>query len=347
MKNNKKIFFRCITEKIKGYGNFKRSLILAKYLRNRNFTPYFIINKNPVIEKELNKQKFFYHHISKSKSLLNESKLIKHILQINNSKIIILDMREKGEKLSKHLKEKKMHVILLDDAWCNKAYSDLIINGTLPKQFHKYKIINQSTKLFLGTQYYLTEQEFITNRKSISEIENKNKYKIVISLGGSDSFNLTPLILQSLSELEKLNLIIIVGPFFSNLRTINRQIKNKKNITMLIAPKDIWKIFRKADLVISNAGNTLYDLALMRIPTICIPTVSHQEVYAKEFESMGFCINLGKPWTITKLKIQNTVQSLLNNTNKRKEMWHFADRIMDKKCNSNVLKTITQYLNNT
>ena len=46
-------------------------------------------------------------------------------------------------------------------------------------------------------------------------------------------------------------------------------------------------------MVISNAGNTLFELAVQKVPTICIPAIEHQVPYARFFQTNGFGINLG------------------------------------------------------
>ena len=41
--------------------------------------------------------------------------------------------------------------------------------------------------------------------------------------------------------------------------------------------------FKKGDLVISNSGNTLYELAIMHIPSMCITSFKHEIPYANAF----------------------------------------------------------------
>ena len=45
--------------------------------------------------------------------------------------------------------------------------------------------------------------------------------------------------------------------------------------------------------MISNAGSTLYELSIQKIPTLYVATEKHQINYAKEFSSKGFGKYLG------------------------------------------------------
>ena len=102
MKQNN-IAIRCITEKSKGYGNFSRCLVLAKALRKHRYTITFLINKNKFVLSKLHQEKFTYFLIPDSIQYSGDSIVLKQFMEYTNSHVIILDMREYGEKLSKQL----------------------------------------------------------------------------------------------------------------------------------------------------------------------------------------------------------------------------------------------------
>ena len=289
---SKPIVIRCIADDTKGFGNLKRCLILAGVLK-KNHKILFIVDNQRSAIKELKKKKLQFIIKPQTLPLSSEGSFITKIMRSINSEIVIVDMREFSENITKQLKDYPIKSILLDDAWCKNAYADVIFNGTLVLRYHNYQKKNKNCKIFVGTKYFIINQEFLKKRKKTTDITDKTKYEIVVSMGGSDPDDLTFFVTKSLLHLKNVKLKIILGPLYSKHAKLATIIKNKRNVQIISSPSKIWEKFAKADLAISNAGNTLFELAVLKIPTICIAAVEHQIPYAKEFARKGFAVNLG------------------------------------------------------
>ena len=163
-------------------------------------------------------------------------------------------------------------------------------------------------------------------------------------MGGVDPENLSLLILKSISSITNIEITVILGPFFKEKPKIIQISKKNKNVTIIFSPNNIWKIFHKADVVISNAGTTLFELSILRIPTLCIPVVNHQELYVKEFVSRGFSISLGNPSKISQDIIRSKLRNILKNKEQRKNMYLAANQIMDGRGLLRVILQITKFL---
>jgi len=341
----KKILVRCITEYSKGFGNLNRCITLAEGLKRKGYKIIFLIDRKALAINEIKKKNFEYKIFKKYSRSKDEASAITNLMISNNYCSIIIDMREYGESLTKNLMNKNFEVILIDDAWCKKAYADLIINGTIVKKYHNYKKINQQSRIFVGSKYWIINKEFLKHKKKLNRIFQKDKYRIVISMGGSDPNNLSEFIANSLKTIPNLEISILAGPFFSNLTSL-RKLARKKNISLIENPRKIWRKLVKGDIVLSAAGSTLYELCIMRIPTICVPIVKHQIPYAKLFSSKGFSINLGSKKRLNYAKIQNSVNFLLGNIRERKKMSKAASKIIDGKGLTRVVNEIDMFLKN-
>lgn len=339
----KNIAIRCIIESSKGHGNFTRALTLATSLKRQGYAITFLITSNIVIQSILKKKKFNFCLIPKKLNSKNESIFLINFFKKNYFKLLIFDMREYGENLSKQL-SKFIPTILIDDAFCKNAYSDIVINGSINEKFHKYNIKNKRTKLFLGSKFFMANENFLKNKMTNKKIIKKKKYTVLISIGGSDPNHLTLYIIKSIMHLSNIKSIIIVGPFFQNVLKIKNLIKNKKNIELKFSPEKIWNEFKKADVIISKSGITLYELAIMGIPTLCISSFKHEEPSAQKFMSENFLINLGMQKNIAKNQIGNQLVKLLDNVKKRKIMSTQGKKIVDGKGLNRVTKIIESFL---
>jgi len=340
---NKNIAVRCISENSKGYGNFSRAFTLASNLKKRGYSVTFIINSNKFLEFILTKEKFNFSLIPKKFNFKNENIFLLDYFKKNRIELLILDMREYGEILSKQL-FKIIPTILIDDAFCKNIYSDIVINGSINKKFQKYNVKNKNTDLFLGPKFFMANEYFLKNKKLQKNITIKKKYVILVSIGGSDPHHLTSYIIKSIMHLSNIKIIIIVGPFFENIFEIKNLIKNKKNISIIFSPKKIWNEFKKADIVISKSGITLYELAIMGIPTLCISSFKHEEPSAKKFMTEKVLINLGMQKSVTKHYIESQLVKLLDNVKKRREMSKHGKIIVDGKGLLRVTNIIESFL---
>ena len=325
---NEKIAIRCITDEKKGFGNLNRSIILATYLRSKGKKIVFLINNSYNAIIQLKKLNFKFILLPKNLKISKESIFLNEFLSSLQIKFIIIDMREFSEILSKKLKKYNFKILILDDAWCKNIYADILVNPTPILQYHKYKQIDKNCKLFLGPKFWIIQKNFKKYIKSISEIKFKKKYNVVITMGGSDPYNITQKILESLKYAENINLTILFGPFFEKNKI--KEIKNiYPNLKFYHNPTNPLIIFKKSDIVISSGGNTLFELAMLGVPTICIPIIKHQIPYSEFFENLGFSINLGKWNTKKSVVLKENLIFILKNTQIRKNMSRIGRKFSD------------------
>lgn len=339
--NKKRIVIRCLTQATKGYGNLSRCLYVADSLRKNNFKVSFVIDYDRSVIKILKKRRFDY--IAKPKTTISiEAKFILDYAHKNQYEAIIIDMREYGERLSKLLVGHNFKTILFDDAWCKNIYTDMVFNGTNVKSYHQYKKINKNAKLFLGTKYWIVNDEFQYHKKNITDIYVKKQYQVIVSMGGADPNNLTTYVVKALLGIQNIKINVIIGPLFHHLSKLKKIISNNK-IKLIYSTNKMWIELSKADIAISNGGNTLFELATLGIPTLCIPAFKHEIQYVNEFTSKSFAINLGFKQKNSN-KINNALINILANTQFRKKMCLSGNEILDGKGLSRVVSIISRFL---
>lgn len=339
-----KIVICTIADKLRGYGHFSRCNSLARELRKRGFEIIFITNQNEYLSKQLRIQKFFHRKFSLHNTPIKTSYRIKKIIESIKCKNIIIDMREFGEQVSRQLSLPNFRVILIDDAWTKKAYADIIFNGTIVRKYQRYTKTDRDTKFYLGSKYFIMNKEFSRYKKNSSEFRKKDRYSVVISMGGADVHLLTLFVLRSLKSVRNINIKVIVGPLFSTLEELNKLTSKMKNVTLVFSPKYVWKEFEDADVAICTAGSTLFELAVQRIPTICIIDDKHQIPYAKIFASKRFAVNLGRRENLNPDTISGTLTSVLMSQSKLKKMSRSAEKIIDGNGLFRVCNVIEKYV---
>ena len=309
------LVIRCITQSRKGFGNINRCLIVSKLL-TKKFQIVFVIEKNSKARQLITKNGFVCKELPEHIDGIN---YLENLHKKIHFPILLLDVRERGEFFAKKLRNKNFKLIQFDDAWCKNIFADIYFNGLPQKSEKSFVKKNPNAKIYAGSKFWISDNNFYQYKKSMRSIINKHHYTITISLGGSDPKNLTALILNAIASLENITIYVIIGPFFNNVTSI-KNFQNKSNIIIVKNNFSLWKIFQNSDVVICNAGNTVFDLMLQRVPTLSIPIVKHQNQYSKFFHSRNLSVNLGIPSKLSNSKIRKSLDLILTNLTKRKEL---------------------------
>ncbi|GAA0782635.1 UDP-2,4-diacetamido-2,4,6-trideoxy-beta-L-altropyranose hydrolase [Hathewaya limosa] len=246
-----------------GLGHIMRTLVLAKELLKHHKIKY-ICNNADKYSKGIEKIKSEGIEVI-SIDCKDELKQIKDI----SGQFIVVDKYGIDKGYLSSLKE-KFNVIYFDDNNELDFYPvDMIINQNIYAKQLKYNTLKE-TKLLLGKNYTMLREEF-RNNNPISI--NKEVKDVLITLGGSDDFNITENILKQLKNFN-FNLHIVIGPAFKYKDSLKKY--QQKNIR-LYENVNISNLMKKADLVISSCGSTLYELSFLGIPTIGVIVADNQK----------------------------------------------------------------------
>ena len=134
----------------------------------------------------------------------------------------------------------------------------------------------------------------------------------MVTFGGDDVRNLTPKILKLLQKLfPHLHKNVVVGKAFENISEIENIDDNKIKIFYFPDDSEMANIMLESDIAVSAAGQTIYELARMGVPAICISVASNQVNNAINWQKTGF-IKYAGSWNDKSLldNVLNGIKSL-------------------------------------
>ena len=148
----------------------------------------------------------------------------------------------------------------------------------------QYKINDKRITYLLGMKYVPLKQAFWNcEAKIISEKANK----LLILTGGSDSFNVTEQILDSIDTYQFQTIDVICGIYNTNYNKFVKKYENNKNIKLHQAVNNIEQYMKKADIAISAGGTTLYELCAIGTPAISFSFADNQLDNVRQFQEDG------------------------------------------------------------
>lgn len=159
--------------------------------------------------------------------------------------------------------------------------ADLFVNGNLYAPELDYEFVGSEPQAYLGTNYLLL-------RDSIRELTRETPpwretpVRAIITMGGSDTANLTPTVLEAFDGFD-LRIDAIVGPGFTGAQEdLVRETAADilADVRTVRDPKDLPERMHKADFAVSTASTTTYELLALGTPIVSCPVVDNQKPIA-------------------------------------------------------------------
>ena len=254
----------------RGMGHLYRSITISKYL---GYKSIFFINKNLKCIEILKRNKIKYKVIDKKKKINLENLVNKYSIKIWINDKLQTNKLE-GQKISS-----LASFVTFDDWGQGSKFAKLNIS---PLYFGKKKLFGK--KVFTGIKFLPLKEKnlkYLRIRKKVN--------KILISMGGSDTFNVT---LKNLDYFKKKNITssVICGP----VSKLNNAIKKyKKDFKIKYNVKNIFKEFSNHDILICGGGMTPFEAASTGLPSIVIASEPFEIPVCKKLEKIGISKFIG------------------------------------------------------
>jgi len=279
-----------------GFGHITRCISLGQAFTERQIYPEFIINGDKDVEGLL--KDYPYHLFD---WLENENKLFD---SLKKADVIIVDSYLADIAFYQKVSDLLKVALFVDDNKRLKYPKGIVLNGAIYADKLGYPW-DEKTVYLLGTRY-------IPIRKDFFNVEDKPIRKIIntvmLTFGGHDFRSMTPKILRVLSEYyPKIAKKVVVGKGFVNLKEIEQNKDSNTEIIFNPNAEEMKNIMLESDIAISAAGQTLYELARVGVPTIAIAVADNQLSNTEGWNKAGVVEDAG--WWEDKNILQNIAVS--------------------------------------
>jgi len=239
-----------------------------------------------------------------------------------NTDLLIVDSYALDEIWHKKLRPYTIKIMVIDDLADRQFDCDVLLNQNLSVKRNNYKDkVPNECELLLGCDYALLRPEFsnlreraLEKRKNTKEIKN-----ILISVGGSDSENITYDILQDICG--DLNIVVVLGSSSPHHKMIKRYAENNKNIKVIVDANNMSELMFDADLAIGAGGSTSWERCCLGLPTLIYILAENQRKIAENLERLNAVKIMGN------LKVD--LQNILNDFSSWQAMSEKAQTICD------------------
>jgi UDP-2,4-diacetamido-2,4,6-trideoxy-beta-L-altropyranose hydrolase len=313
-----------------GAGHLMRCLALAKAWQKTGGRVVCLIAESiAAVEDRLLREEILLKKISAAPGSKTDSEQTIAEAQRASSDWVAVDGYRFDPTYIRALKAAGFRTLFLDDDGRFDFYpADVILNQNISADSAMYHKRESFTRLLLGSDYVLLRPEFLAERQTREHPATGRK--ILVTMGGGDPDNVTGKVLLALLHSNAdFAARIVVGsgnPWLSELEKLAAQsagIQLEKN------PANMAPLLRWADVAISGAGGTVWELAYLGLPAIVIVLSPDQRKIAQGLADNDVAVSLGWHANLSEERIADALHSLSGDREHRRAMSARGQKLVD------------------
>ncbi|WP_434153616.1 UDP-2,4-diacetamido-2,4,6-trideoxy-beta-L-altropyranose hydrolase [Pseudomonas sp. JZ134] len=239
-------------------------------------------------------------------------------------------------------------LMVIDDLADRMHQCDLLLDQNLGRQIADYQgLVPAECKMLMGPNYALLRPEFALLRcQSVKRRVSTGVTRILVSLGGVDSDNVTGRVLNAISHASlpaNVTITIVMGAKAPWLGQIRQQAARLPWSTeVLVGIEDMAYQMAISDLAIGAAGSTSWERCALGLPTIMMILAKNQETVAHQLENVeaALVVPLSENFTQTLISY---LHLLIENDQLRRELTFKASSVTDGQGTGRVVKRVSDW----
>lgn len=328
------VAFRADANSTIGQGHVMRCLSIADAFSKKGDFCVFATAEETAVE--MIEQRGYKAYLLKTSFDNTESEIGELIdfLSKESAEILIIDSYYVTEKYFDAL-NKQIKTVYLDDVYDFAYNVDCLVNYNVYADRDKYidmykKEGKDCPEMIIGPSFAPLRSEFVdTSKRSPDGIKT-----IALSVGGADPLHLAIGFAKMFSKdtfYDDMKINMILGKMEPDIEDIKALSEKKNNLNVFINIKNMKEMIENADVVISAAGSTQYEICACKRPCICFSMADNQIEGGKKFDELGAFIYAGDARENENFHedVSNILKDLSHNPKKLARMAEIAGSITD------------------
>ena len=279
-----------------GTGHVMRCLALAQAWQDAGGKSVFAMAEaTPAIEKRLLQEGGTTEVVNADAGSSKDATGTALLAEELNAAWLVCDGYRFGADYQNAIKDNGVRLLLIDDnAHCESYAADLILNQNAHASADLYSGRALRSRLLLGPRYAMLRRQFAGWREWCREI-SPSGHRVIVTMGGSDPDNFTLRVLDALKVIqnEELEVVILAGgsnPHFAGLQAVVAKLPRTR---LLWDADNMPELMAWADVAISGAGTTCWEMCLLGLPALVVDLAPNQYPVARCLDELGVVRHIG------------------------------------------------------
>jgi UDP-2,4-diacetamido-2,4,6-trideoxy-beta-L-altropyranose hydrolase len=316
-----------------GTGHVMRGLALAQAWRDAGGRVVFAtVQSSSAVEQGLRSERGEIFRFNGVPGSPQDASQLAELGRAHHAEWVVVEGYQFDAEYQRSIKDAGLKLLFIDDnGHATHYFADLVLNQNAHAREDLYRSRESQTRLLLGPQYALLRREFQSWRGWKREIASVAR-KVLVTLGGSDPDNVTALVIRALQlvAIEGLETRVVVGasnPHFESLELAASQ--SLADISLLKNVTNMPELMAWADVAVSGAGSTCWEMCLLGLPAILIDLAENQRPVAQELDRKQVAIRLSGAGDVFPEEIAGKLRGLLESEEARTAMSARSRELVD------------------
>jgi UDP-2,4-diacetamido-2,4,6-trideoxy-beta-L-altropyranose hydrolase len=315
-----------------GTGHVMRCLALAQTWQDAGGDVAFAMAETGgAIQKRLQSEGLSIFPVESAPGSIEDAKEIVELARKQGARWIVVDGYQFGERYQRDLEQAGLKVLFVDDSGHAKSYvADIVLNQNAHACAELYESRDAHTRLLLGPRYALLRREFRAHRDFQREIPAIGR-KVLVTMGGSDPENLTLRMIEALAliEVDNLEATVVVGGSNPRADSLRALVERSGKIRLLCDIDNMPEWMKWADVAVSAAGSTCWEMCYLGLPAMLIDFAPNQTPVARELHRLGAALHFGDAASVVPKAIAAELHRLMMARDIRTTMSRKAKELVD------------------
>lgn len=285
------VLFRVDAGPSAGLGHLQRCLALAAALRDQNLDVAFVVPAGAKV-MAARVMALEYSIATATHDGWSRDAIADVYRKAAEQQAALIVFDADGDRLS-HVAGGGRHtpVCIIDDNGARSLTADVIVNGNVHAPALTYPGIDQG-RCLLGPKFMMLPRPYW--RAAHAPIRTPAS-RLLVTLGGGEGLGLWPDLLDALAGVPAhWSVTAVLGPFVQETGAVQAAVRafSARGIVKRGVPS-LADDISQADVVLTAAGQTLYELAALGRPAVAIPLAANQLPQLAAFERAGTAVSAG------------------------------------------------------
>ncbi len=277
-----------------GMGHLSRCVNIARALKDLCVPFNFLVNEEKCVTDRLEAEGFEY----------GTAQLTAGAADAVTENVVVIDTKKELGGLTGVLKAAGKSVVSIDNT--TAAGADSVI---VPSAFFRG---DGKDGVVGGSDYLVIGENFQRERKRFSATPSLTPFRVLVTMGGADPFNITELVVNALEQISGIEVTVVMGPAFRPSHFLERFIERKKPAFRFLSNvADMAPLMRSSHIAFTAVGTTVYELAYLGVPSVLISNYPGDESDLRELKDLGVSFVLGYFKDVTAPMIRGAVKGLM------------------------------------
>jgi UDP-2,4-diacetamido-2,4,6-trideoxy-beta-L-altropyranose hydrolase len=315
-----------------GSGHAMRCLALAQAWRDVGGECIFMMAQfTPAVMRRLHGEKAETSEITVEPGSAEDARRTAGLARERDASWIAVDGYHFGVEYQRTLRDAGRKILLIDDQGNTEHYiADIVLNQNSHACEAMYAARDPHTTLLLGSRYSMLRREFKAWQGSKRDVAGSAR-KVLVTMGGSDPDNVTSLVIRALGLVRnELEVQIVAGGSNSHIAELERTISGTNaRIQLWRDVSNMAELMAWADVAISGAGATCWEMCLLGLPAVLIDIAENQRPIAEDLDKKGVAIHAGSGREISAEQLAKKIEELLATADLRATMSQRGRELVD------------------